>query len=510
MNEENRLKLKAAQDLSQKGSLDQAYNLCEAVLMKYPNDADAVLCMQYIMMGAHKQGIAYHLGKVCTQMMPHDPVAWMNAGMAASDVWQIREAERDFKKAMKLATLPHTKGKILSNWAATLITDGRFAEAEKYCRECVKIDPEFSKGWANLGFTQLAQRKWTEGWKNYRHCIGSDFRPLQQYVDEPLWDGKGKGVIVIYAEQGIGDVIAGASLLPDLVEWCKANDSRVILDVDARVQPLLQRSFPDIKVYGTREAKAGDPPWDPEDSQIDYSLPMLQLAEYFRNTDDDFPGTKYLVPEPNRALMWKSLFESKGKPCIGIAWRGGIPRTASRWRQLTLEQLYPILASVDAHWVSLQYKDSTKEIEAFKKAHPEIDIAEYPYACENTSDYDDTVALVSALDRLVIMQTSVGHVAGALEVPCWTFVPTSSQWRYGEGVEDLVWCKSVRLIRQKTRGEWDDVIARTAEELGALYSGVQETAAEATRDRPVRRGGGKKVRRAHKLNGRQAQDRPLA
>jgi len=272
-----------------------------------------------------------------------------------------------------------------------------------------------------------------------------------------------------------------------MIEWCKANDSRIILDVDARLENLFKRSFPDATVYGTREAK--DLTWDEKDQKIDYSLPMLQLAEYFRNTTEDFPGCPYLQPDPDRALMWKSLFQSKGKTCIGIAWKGGIPRTGSRFRQLTLEQLYPLMKSVDAHWVSLQYKDSTKEIEAFKKAHPDIDIAEYPHACENKQDYDDTVALISALDHMVIMQTAVGHVAGAVGTPCWTFVPTNSQWRYGEGYEDFPWCKSVRLIRQNKRGEWDDVIERTAGELSVLFPRVQKATAKATRNRNIRRNG---------------------
>ena len=507
MDEKTRLRLKAAQELAEKDRLDDAYKLCEAILMKDPNQPDALVCMQYIMMAAKKQSIAYHLGKRCVELLPNDAIAWMNAGMACADLYRLKDAERMYKRGMQVATLPSTRAKILTNWAATLIDHGRFEEAERKCNAALAEDSNFSKADANLGFCQLALRKWKGGWRRYRQCIGSEFRPRNQYKDEPEWDGKGRGTIVVYGEQGLGDVIAGGSMLPDMIEWCKANDSTLIVEVDKRLEGLFKRSFPEAIIYGTRESK--DINWEPEHQQIDYSIPMLQLAEYFRNKTEDFPGTAYLKPDPDRALMWRSLFQSKGKPVIGIAWRGGIPRTASRWRQMTLEQLYPILSSVDAHWVSLQYRDSTAEIEEFKKNHPEIDIVEYPH-CTESNDYDDTAAMVSVLDQMVIMQTTVGHLAGALEIPCWTFVPISSQWRYGPpDREDFVWCKSVRLLRQKEQGEWDQLINKTAGELSALFPRIPEATGKATREGKLRRNG-QKIRPTRKRNHRQAANQPSA
>ena len=193
------------------------------------------------------------------------------------------------------------------------------------------------------------------------------------------------------------------------------------------------------------------------------------MAEFFRHSDDDFPGTPYLVPDPDRVLMWKSLFESKGKPCIGIAWRGGIPRTGAKFRQWNLEDLLPIFKSVNAHWVSLQYKPAVKEIHKFKQQHPEIDIAEYPYGTL-TDDYDDTAALVAALDHTVCMQTAVAHLCGGMGKPCWVFVPKNSQWRYGGNGDSIPWYKSLRVIRQKERGKWTDEIRQAGRDLEKRFS----------------------------------------
>jgi hypothetical protein len=270
-------------------------------------------------------------------------------------------------------------------------------------------------------------------------------------------------------------------MIPDALAWAKKNDSKIIVDCEARLQPLLQRSFPDAKVYGTLLQPQVE--WD---EAPDYSLVMGQLGEYFRTDIKDFPGTPYLIPDPDRVIQWKALFKSKKKPVIGIAWRGGIPRTGARFRQWDLEQLLPILKSVDAHFVSLQYKSAKKEIEAFKALHPEIDLVEYAHGTL-TNDYDDTVAMTACLDHVITMQTAINHVAGGLGVPCWTHVPNNSQWRYGEGHTDLPWASSIRIIRQKTKGEWADVIKETAEELSANFPRVSTGNGKAAPRRKVRR-----------------------
>jgi ADP-heptose:LPS heptosyltransferase len=202
---------------------------------------------------------------------------------------------------------------------------------------------------------------------------------------------------------------------------------------------------------------------------------MAQLGEYFRLHDEHFPGTPYLKADPDRVLQWKALFESKGKPVIGLGWRGGIWKTAAKHRQLDLEQLLPVLKSVDAHWVSLQYKPAGKEIEAFRKEH-DIDIVEYSHGTLS-QDYDDTVAMIQAMDMVVSMQTTAIHVAGGLGIPCWVFVPKTSQWRYGQEGEDFLWANSVRIIRQSELGDWQEVMECTAKELAKKFPKLEVVSA---------------------------------
>lgn len=486
-------------DFAEAGNLDEAYRIADEHLRENPNAIGPLALMVYVMLSSHKPSIAYTLAKRCTELSPRDSGCWMNLGMAANDLWRDKEAERYYRRALKFCTRDSQRSKVLVNLAAVLIDTGRFVDAEEISRQALALNPESPKSKANLGFCQLANRKWKEGWKNYRYCLGTEWRPKTVYDNEPEWDGKSKGKVVLWAEQGLGDVISFASMVPDAAE--KAD---IILDVDKRLEGLFKRSFPQCTVYGTREAKKGK--WD--EGSIDYSLPMGQCGEYFRLKDSDFPGTPYLTPDPDRVFMWEQLFKSKKKPVIGLAWRGGIPRTGAKYRQWDLQQLLPILRSVDAHWVSLQYKPASKEIAAFRKEHPDIDLVEYPHATL-THDYDDTVAMTAALDHVVCMQTAITHVCGGLGVPCWVFVPKNSQWRYGSDGEEFIWAKSVRVIRQSKRGHWETEIDKTAEELSALYSGLPKAAGKSTRKGKLRCNG-TKVRRNGVDARRGPGDRPSA
>ena len=448
-----------AKDLADQGLWQEAYDIVYTWLKSDPNDPQALNLIGYILLNTEKAAVAYPILKQLTQIAPEYSIGWLNFGMAASDLWRYSEAKRAYKKGIMYAATDAQKSKQCVNMASCMVDHGDFEAAEPYCDEAIRLNPDTIKGKANLGFCQLAQRKWVPGWENYRYCIGSTSRPLIQYNDEPLWEGQ-KGTICVYSEQGLGDEISFGQMLPDMQRWCDENDSKLIVDVNPRLEGLFQRSFPGMVIHGTRGIQHIT--WDPRD--IEFSLPMAQLGEYFRTKDSDFTGEPYLTADPDRVIQWKALFESKGKPVIGLAWMSGIWKTAAKYRFMDLETMYPLMASMDAHWVSLQYKPAGKQIAEFKERHPDIDIVEYPHGTL-TQDYDDTIAMIAAMDRVVALQTTAIHVAGGLGVPCDVLVPQTSQWRYGQGHENFLWAKSVRIVRQTVRGEWDDVIERLTKEV---------------------------------------------
>jgi ADP-heptose:LPS heptosyltransferase len=81
------------------------------------------------------------------------------------------------------------------------------------------------------------------------------------------------------------------------------------------------------------------------------------------------------------------------------------------------------------------------------------------------TDYEETAALVSALDLVISVCTAVIHLGGALGRPVWVMAPYSPEWRYGIAGEEMPWYPSVRVFRQAAFGEWDAVVERVAQSL---------------------------------------------
>jgi tetratricopeptide (TPR) repeat protein len=366
--------------------------------------------------------------------------AWHNLGKTCYELQRTEEAETCFRRALKLKP-----DYVNSLDGLGLINLNRcdYGLAVEYCKRALKIDPTTMDSEVNLGMSYLAMRKW-EGWAGYNKNLGQNKdRKELAYGETPRWNGaKGKDV-VCYGEQGIGDEISFASCIPDLIRDSKS----VVIECDKRLKGLFQRSF-GVEVHGTRYTD--DRPWV-DGRKFDGRVAVGQLPEFYRQADKDFPGTPYLIADPQMRLQWRALFDSLGpEPKVGIAWTGGRKHTSQHRRSVNLETLLPILRQ-KAHFVSLQYHDPSEEIEAFEERHG-IKIHHWPHGVQSY-DYDPTVALIAELDLVISVTTTVVHVAGALGKECWCLVPEKVMWRYGVEGSDFPWAKSVTLYRQKGR-EW--------------------------------------------------------
>ncbi|HEY9606000.1 MAG TPA: hypothetical protein V6C85_30620, partial [Allocoleopsis sp.] len=62
------------------------------------------------------------------------------------------------------------------------------------------------------------------------------------------------------------------------------------------------------------------------------------------------------------------------------------------------------------------------------------------------------------------------HLAGALGKSAWVLLNFDPDWRWLIGRETSPWYPSIRLFRQDSPGNWQDVFARVAESLSALVA----------------------------------------
>lgn len=397
-------------------------------------------------------------------MAQKNPYCWGNLANIEHELYRFAEAEFCIKKGLEVCQKREQYAFMRKIQTALYVQMGDWERAERSGRMAVALN-DSGKNRANLGMALLGVGKWSEAWPLYAEIVGLDRSSRRmQYADEQEWDGTPGKSVVVYDEQGIGDCISFASCVPDALKRAK-----VVMDVRPELDGLFRRSFPDATVYGSfsglgngEEIGLGED-WR-EKHAIDASIPIGGLARLYRPSPEACPGTAYLKADPERVAKWKAEFG--GKLAIGVAWSGGMEHTHAQNRLWTLEELVPVFKSVDAIWVSLQYKDCSEEIAAFRERHPEIDLRHYPEATVLSDDYDDTAALVDAVDMVFSMQTAVIHLAGALGKECWCFVNKHSQWRYGPNTQTtLPWYRSVRLWRNVDG--WP--LLEAAQELKAKY-----------------------------------------
>lgn len=424
--------LTACHDLIQAGNYKDAMPLVEVILDDDPNNAPALNFAGYVAMRLHQDTVAYQYLKRAIQEDPKRAPTWSNFGLAAQHLGRHEECLAACLKAVEL-----DKNYALgwTNAGSSLVMMSRWLEAEKAATTALEINPNERNSQCNLAHTKLAQHQWAEGWKHWELSLGSEQRKEWAYGEEPRWDGTKGKCVVVYGEQGLGDEIMFGSCIPDAIKDCK----KVIVDCDPKLEGLFKRSFPKADVYGTRR---DDSPHWLEAARIEARCSIGSLPQFYRNSEDAFPGTPYLKADPDKVLMWKALWKSKGKKVIGICSEGGAKYTNKRGRSIPVEAWESLFAQ-DAIFVSLDYRDGIEH----RKLERYDTIAKSP-------DYDDTAALIASLDAVVGVNTTAIHCADGLGIPAHILVPTYHQWRYAG---DYVWSKTAKLYHQGKR-TWAETI----------------------------------------------------
>ena len=186
------------------------------------------------------------------------------------------------------------------------------------------------------------------------------------------------------------------------------------------------------------------------DKKFDYRCAIGGLPQFFRHTNKDFPGTPYLKADPERRTMWRGLFDSWGKKVIGLTTKGGIKHTNAKGRELTQEDIEPLLKLKDYVIVSLDYSVERK-----------LDGVKYFDFATSAKDYDDTAALIAECDLVLGVNTTAQHCAAAMGVKTWCLVPTWHQWRYAQ--PSMPWYRHMRIIYQDN-DTWKEVINKVAKQ----------------------------------------------
>lgn len=455
--------VKTAQKLQMSGDINKAIEIYYELLNENFDDPEVLFGLGTAFMQNGLNGLGATLIKDCMGRGGSDMRVALNLGACYFREFKFEEAREAWALYGKIAHEKGDKaamGEALFNTASTYVLSGEYQEGLSYYEKARELVPDHKEMLFNYGQALLGIGRWKEGWAYYDHALALGNRRARGYVGVPEWNGEAGRTVVVYGEQGIGDEIMFASMIPDLVSRC----SRVIFDCHPRLKETFERSF-GITCYGTRKEPAA--PWLDHDMP-DYAVAIGSLGRFFRNEARDFPGTPYLTPRP------LDLPGQKFK--VGISWAGGTKVTGRHYRSMTIDAFEPIIrAFPDVDFYSLQYGDEAgAEVDNFEM-RTGLHIKHFPDLVANT-DYGRTIDFVAGLDLVITVCQSVLHVAGAVGTPCWVMTPYEAMWRETGNVngrsEKMPWYNSVKLYHRETphadQQGWDHVLQRVQGDLGVL------------------------------------------
>lgn len=363
--------------------------------------------------------------------------------------------------ALRRAALLHPASPVIrNNLADALLLLGRPAEALEQAEAALALAPGLGDARLARATALLALGRFAEGWDAWedRWLVQPPARPLPP----PGWTGDvpAGGRLLVWGEQGVGDEIMFAALVPPLA----GAGLPCILECDARLAPLFARSLPGVEVVP--RAVPPDPRLDAPDVAARIpsgSLPRLSLrdAAGFRRL------APYLVPDPARTAALRAAGRP-GKPLVGIAWHTTNPKWG-RGRTIPLCDLARALHAAGARMVVLQYGDWAAPVAAL--AAEGIDIA-LPPDLDLRDDLDGLAAQIAATDLVVTIDNVTAHMAGALGHPVWVLLPHAPDWRWMRDRPDSPWYPSAALFRQPAAGDWRSVLDAVAGRLRQVKDGM--------------------------------------
>ena len=437
------------QTLTKLGRPSEALISADRALELSPQHPDAWIRKGAALLELDRSEEALAMIEKTLTMHPTYAKAWSAQGDALVKLDRTTEALASYDKALALdPNLIHgyvNKGMVLQ-------FQGKYAQAQSHFEKALEHMPDHVDANRNLSYLLLGQHDYKRGWEKYEYRWRSSTEqpPKQLPTSRPLWTGnKTQDTLLLWGEQGIGDQILYASILPDLLPL----NAHTLVALDKRLLPLFARSMPNFEHLDL--ALVTD--------ALDFSaqLPLGSLPRYFRPTVESFSNarTPYLLADPARTAHLRQKIVQPGKRVCGISWSSNRKDIGTE-KSISLDQMLAPLASTPLHFVNLQYGDTSTEREDAQRRHG-ITVMNVDEV-DNFNDIDGLAALIQACDVVITTSNTTAHLAGALGKETLLLLPFGKGriWYWSEHAGKNLWYPSIRIFSQDQPGQWQRALAQ--------------------------------------------------
>ena len=272
----------------------------------------------------------------------------------------------------------------------------------------------------------------------------------------PIWQGESleDKTLYVFADHGLGDMMQFVCYIPIVARHCR----KLVFGLPSSLWKIIG---PIDNVEMVTELS----------QSVDYMCSLFALPHAVGIDADAIPSkVPYLEVDPSLVASWGERLP-RGGLRIGIAWQGNPSSSLDAGRSMPVACFAPVARIPGVTLVSLQVKFGLDQLERLPEGMSVMTLG--PDFNAGPDNVVDTAAVMRNLDLIISTDTSVPHIAGALGCPVWTVLKAIPDWRWMLERTDSPWYPTMRLFRQKTPGDWSEVMAQVA---GAV-SEVLETRA---------------------------------
>jgi tetratricopeptide (TPR) repeat protein len=481
--------------LEQWGEAEAAYRKCLALR---PDHLEALVNLGFVLSDQQKYEEAEASYRKALAIKQDVPEIHQNLGNVLRDRGRLDEAVDCYHRALALRP-DYAKAHV--NLGVALLGRCEPEAAVWHLKRGVELQPDFAEAYNSLAAAASVLRKHDEAQAHYARAIelkpdladahwnrsllwlliGDFERGWQAYewrwrcprnlpkppFNEPVWDGSTPNgrTILLYSEQGLGDTIHFVRYAAIV----KALGGRVIVQCQRPLLPLL-KSCPGIDQLVAEGESA---------RQFDVQAGLMSLPMILGTRAHNIPGkVPYLAADPALIEHWQWQLAAVRDFRIGIAWQGSPRHPWDRHRSVRLEHFAPLAQLPGVRLISLQKQAGAEDEKSAKSKSATNGRAEAPFEMisfgslldKMAGPFMDTAAIITNLDLVVAVDTSVAHLAGALAAPTWLALNYSADWRWMLDRDDSPWYPTMRLFRQQRPGDWAGVFQRIAQELQMLVA----------------------------------------
>jgi FkbM family methyltransferase len=449
-----------ALQLHRAGRLDEAIPRYKQALEIDPTIAYAYTSLGVALRAKSNYPAAIACYRRALEFEPDNSVIHSNLGNALRQAGFIDEAVTHQLRAIELNP---NEAEPYYNCGVALKSCNRMREALEYFTKAVELSPNHVEARWDRALVMLHLGDYEEGWKEYEWRWKRKTNPRPDFA-EPLWNGmpfKNK-TLLLYTEQGFGDTIQFIRYAP----MVKQLGGRVVFECKQELLRLLQSADGVDELVVRGETRP----------HFDLQCPLLSVPRLIDNRVETISGkVPYLQPPAGSGDKFKPLIErAQNRFKVGIIWSGSVTFHANHLRATKLDHFLELLRVPNVQLYSMQMMQPREQLQQFDVNSIILDPTPL------VDDFADTAALIQQLDLVIMTDSSVAHLSGAMNCPIWTILCYMADWRWFEDRDDSPYYPSMRLFRQKEYDQWDDVFAEVVDALRKIVGELPVPVVKAT------------------------------